>query len=120
MDKIAYQKEMEQLFHKNQLIPRIKKEFTECKEVDFSAYMAAKDIPEEFGFDLLVQMVLHKRVKLPILVGILRKHFEPSEKASQEAADALHKAAEHNLVDWSPLTEQFIVRINISQDVQDD
>ncbi|QWY83480.1 RNAP1-like RNA polymerase protein [Rhizobium phage RHph_X2_28B] len=116
MDKIAYQKEMEKLFHKNQLIPRIKREFITCKEMDFEAYMNAKEIPVEFGFDLLTQMVLHKRVKIGVIVGILRKHFDNS----QETVDNLYKAAEANLVDWSPLTEQFIIRIGISEDVQEE
>ncbi|QEP29830.1 RNA polymerase 1 [Sinorhizobium phage ort11] len=116
MDKIAYQKEMEKLFHKNQLIPRIKKEFTDCKEMNFSVYMKAKEINEDFGYDLLVQMVLHKRVKLAVIVGILRRHFMDS----QATVDELHKAAEANLVDWNPVTEQFILRINISPDVQEE
>lgn len=116
MDKLYYQKEMEKLFHKNQLIPRIKREFTDNKQVDFQSYMEAKNIPVDFGFDLLTQMVLHKRVKINVIVGILRRHFDDS----QATVDALHKAAEANLVDWSPLTEQFIVRIDITPDVQEE
>lgn len=115
MDKINYQKEMEKLFHKNQVIPRIKSEFFNSN-VDFIGYMKGKNILPEFGIDLMVQMVLHKRVKLTVLVGILRRHFEDS----QLTVDELYKAAEANLVDWSPLTEQFIVRIDITPDVQEE
>lgn len=114
--KHEHQLAMEQLFHKNQLIPRIKKEFIECKEVDFKGYMEAKDINVEFGIDLMVQMVLHKRAKLNVLVGTLKKH-SPN---LQLIADEIKKCAEANLVDWSPTREEFIVRIDISADVQEE
>ena len=116
MDKIEVQKEMERMFHNNQLIPRIKREFTSAKEFDFQKYFHQKNINEEFGFDLLVQMVLHKRASLPILVGILRRHFNHS----QLTVDELYKCAEADLVDWSPIAEQFILKVDISADVQEE
>jgi len=73
-----------------------------------------------FGFALLVQMVLHKRTTLSTLVGILRKHFEPAPNASQMAADMLLKAAEADLVDWDSQLRQFIIKFNISNDVQNE
>lgn len=113
----SFQLEIEKLFHKNQLFPRIKGEFVDCKEFDFAGYMAEKEIDESFGFDLLVQMVLHKRATMAILVGTLRKHFKDDcERTAQE----LEKAVHADLVDWSPATRQFIVKFNISADVQDD
>ena len=114
MDKRMYQIEMEKLFHRNQLIPRIKAEFTDQKEVDFVAYFKAKNINVDFGYDLLVQMVLHKRAPLKVLVGILRRHFDDS----QATVDELYKAADADLIDWSPVTEQFIMKIDISSDVR--
>lgn len=116
MDKVAYQRTMESLFHRNQLIPRIKSEFTNCKELDFSKYMSERDIDIEFGYDLLTQMVLHKRVQIPIIVGILRKHFDDS----QRTVDELYKCADADLVDWNPVTEQFVIKIDISADVKED
>lgn len=115
MCMIEFQREIEILFHKNQLFRRIKSEFTGCADFDFSAHMLAHEIPEEFGYDLLVQMVLHKRAMLPVLVGQLRKHFYGD---SQATADALLEAARADLVDLEPTTLQFIVRIDITPDVQ--
>lgn len=114
---LEFQIEIEKLFHKNQLFPRIEGEFTNCKDFDFKAYMREKEIDPKFGIDLLVQMVLHKRAHLPTLVGALRHHFDDD---SQRTADALHKAAEADLVNWSPVAKQFIVRFDISADVQED
>lgn len=117
MCMIEFQRDIEVLFHKNQLHRRIKAEFTCCQEFDFSAHMIKNNINEEFGFDLLVQMVLHKRALLPALVGLLRKHFDGD---CQATAEALLEAAKADLVDLDPVTLQFIVRIDITPDVQEE
>jgi hypothetical protein len=62
-------------------------------------------------------MVLHRRAHLPILVGVLRKHFEGD---CQLTTDELLKAVRADLVDWSPVSRQFIVKYGISADVQAD
>lgn len=113
---IAHQMELERLFSNNQLLPRIRKEFIDCKEMDFKGFFKKEGIPENFGFDLLVQMVLHKRCNLPTLVGLLRHHTE----TAQETMDLIETATRADLVDWSPDLSVFIVKISISQDVQDD
>ena len=112
----AYQRELETLFNKNQLITRIKSEFINCESFDFTAYFEANDIPAGFGFDLLVQMNLHKRCDLATLIGVLNKHYENV----QTTAEMLEKCARLDLVDWSPHFNLFIVKATISQDVQDD
>jgi hypothetical protein len=117
---IELQIETEKLFHRNQLFPRIKAEFLACAKPDFRKRMLDHRIDPDFGFDLLVQMALHKRAGLPVLVGILRKHFKGDSLCSQRTADELLKAAEADLVDWDPLTRQFVVKYEMSQDVQDD
>ena len=111
-----HQRELEVLFNKNQLITRIKSEFINCKEFDFASYFEANDIPTGFGFDLLVQMNLHKRCDLPTLIGVMNKHFDDV----QETADMLYKCALADIVDWSPHFNLFIVKATISQDVQDE
>ena len=116
-DMLEFQIDMEKLFHKNQLFPRIRVEFTDCREFDFEVHMIEHEIDPEFGFDLLVQLVLHKRAHLPTLVGALRKHFDGD---CQKTTDELHKAVLADLVDWSPVTRQFIVKFGISADVQED
>lgn len=118
--KVAHQLELERLYNKNQTIARIRQEFEEFKEFDFKKYMTSKEIMPDFGMDLLVQMVLHKRTTVSTIVGILRKHFEPMPKASQMAADMLLKCIQAELVDWSESTKQLIVVFNISEAVQAD
>lgn len=118
--KLELQLELEHLFNKNQLLPRIRQEFTQCTAFDFVAYMAEHEIPEAFGLDLLIQMVLHKRTTLSVLVGILRKHFEPSIMASQMAADMLYHCAEVDLVSYDEVTERFIIEFDIDADAQEE
>lgn len=118
--KISHEIELETLFNKNQTIARIKSEFTNCKEFNFTKYMESKNIDVDFGYDLLVQMVLHKRTTLPTLVGILRSHWGDMHAASQLAANELLKAAKADLVDWDPDLEIFIVKLDITRDVQED
>lgn len=114
--KVAHQIELERLFNKNQLIPRIRKEFQECAEFNFSKYMEECGIPVGFGLDLLVQMALHKRASLSTLIGCLRHHFY----YSQDAADMIYKAAQADLVDYSTQLRMFVVKFNISADVQEE
>lgn len=109
-----HQMELERLFNKNQLLPRIRQEFIQCKDVDFRKYMEAKGIPPEFGIELLTQMALHKRADLPILVGCLQYLCN----SAQDCADLLYKAALADLVDWSPDLQIFVVKFTISNDVQ--
>ena len=108
--------DMEKLFHKNQLHPRIKSEF-QGADLPFRDVMLKHNIDPAFGFDLLVQMVLHKRAGVPVLVGILRKHFKGD---CQKTADALLMACQIDLMDWNPVTRQFIVKYDITPDVQEE
>lgn len=114
--RLSHQIELEKLFSKNQLIPRIRREFEHCEGFDFTAYMEKNKIPIPFGFDVLTQMALHKRTSLPTLVGILRHHFDDS----QLTADMILRAAEADLVDWSPTLRMFVVRFTLSADVQEE
>lgn len=108
--------DMEKLFHKNQLHSRIRSEFQNA-DLPFRDVMVKNGIDPAFGFDLLVQMVLHKRAGVPVLVGILRKHFKGD---CQATADALLLACQIDLVDWNPVTKQFIVKYDITPDVQEE
>lgn len=112
---INKQIQLETLYNKNQTLTRIRREFVEAKDqFDFVEYMESNDIDPEFGLELLVQMVLHKRTTLPTLVGILKHHFE----TVQQTADMLLKCAQADLVHWSPVTQQFVIAFPITDDVQ--
>ena len=121
---LEYQLYLEDLFHKNQTIPRLRQEFEIPQILD---HCKEHEIPRSFGVDLLVQMVLHKRTSVSTLVGILGpKHFSegrysvPSTQELQACADMLLKAAEADLVDWDDMARQFIIRIDVSNDVYDE
>jgi hypothetical protein len=105
---------LEELFSKNQLMPRIKAEFQNSEEFDYAQHMTQHGIPIPFGMDLLAQMVLHKRANLQTMVGVLSHHFD----SLQETADALETAARADLVDWDDELRMFIVIHGISDDVQ--
>lgn len=114
MNKYKHQQYLEEIFNKNQLIPRIIQDFKECKQFNFEAYMQVHNIPVKFGFSLLAQMVLHKRASLKTIVGCLRYHFT----TAQEVVDMLYNCAICNLVDWDSNLRQFITVFNISKEVQ--
>jgi hypothetical protein len=111
-----HQLRLEELYNKNQTVTRIRREFLEHNDGELLTYMSTHEIDPDFGIDMLVQMVLHRRTTLPTLVGILRKHFDDS----QAAADELVKCVRAGLVEWDPITKQFIIVINITADVQED
>lgn len=113
---VAHQVELERLYSKNQTIPRIRAEFQNCKEADFTKYILEKEIPLNFGLDLLVQMALHKRATMSTLVGILHHHFNDV----QTTADMLLKATLADLVDWDHTLKMFSVKFEIDQQVQDE
>jgi hypothetical protein len=113
---VEHQKLLEQLFNKNQLLPRIRSEFLNCEEFSFVAYLTQHEIPVEFGIDLLAQMALHKRANLQTLIGVLFHHL----KDAQLTADMLARSAIADLVDWSPGLKLFIVKFPISDDVQEE
>lgn len=112
--KMQHQLELEKLYNKNQLIPRIKLEFASCTEINFSDIFAANGIPQDFGYALLVQMALHKRAKLEVIVGLLRNHCA----SAQEAADLITKMCELDLCHWHPVQHVLVTAITISDDVQ--
>jgi len=109
-----HQIELECLFSKNQLIPRIESEFVNCDSFDFAALFNEIGIPIDFGIALLIQMALHKRASVTTLVGCLRHHCTHA----QEVADFLLKAAKNNIVNYDVSTRTFIVNFTISDDVQ--
>lgn len=115
-NKKQHQIDLELLYAKNHLMPRLRYEFETSTSPDFMGYLAAVDIDAKFGIDVMVQMQLHKRANLSTLVGTMRHHCE----TAQEVADLLLKCAEHDLLDWDPALEIFIVKFEVSTDVQDE
>lgn len=113
---IAKQVELERLFDKNQTVARLRYEFASCEDFDFAAAIEAEGIPVKFGIDLLAQMALHKRADLPTLIGVMRHHLN----SAQLTADMLLKCAAADLVDYRSDIKMFIVKLDITRDVQDE
>lgn len=115
-DLVKHQVLLEQTYSKNQLVPRVKAEFENCKDVNFAEHMVQNEIPIPFGMDLLTQMAIHKRANLQTLMGVMYHHF----KDAQLTADMLTKCAEADLVTYNTVRAEFIVIFTISEDVQND
>lgn len=113
---VAHQMELERLFNKNQLLPRIKYEFMHCEKFNFVEYMKANGIDREFGLDVLAQIALHRRADMQTMVGILRHHYE----SAQAVVDNLELCARADLLNWSPDLQLWIVQFTLSQDVQEE
>lgn len=111
---IEHQKQLETLFNKNQLIPRMRKEFEDSKDVDFKAFAEYLNVDYKLLIDAMVQMALHKRADLPTLVGSLMSHSSDA----QYITDCLLKMAENDCFDYDPSIDKFIVLYGISEDVQ--
>ena len=107
--KMLTQIELEKLYSKNQLLPRLYKYFeVELKErsgLDLTKFMELNNIEPELGFSLLVQMALHRRTTLPTMVGILRHQYHDA----QDVADAILKCCEVDLCHWLPTYSQLVV-----------
>ena len=106
---------LERLYSKNQLHRRIAKEFTEST-LGFAECLTENNMPLSFGFDVLVQLALHKRADVPKMIGLVRKHFS----TLQETADMLMKLAEMDLIDFDINRREFVVIYGISEDVQEE
>lgn len=113
---IEKQRELELLFDKNQTVARLRYEFANCPDFDFPKAIEAEGIPVKFGIDLLAQMALHKRADLPTLIGVMRPHLNNA----QATADMLLKCAQADLVDYRSDIKMFIVKLDITRDVQDE
>lgn len=112
MDKTNMQMQLEAVFDKNNLMPRIRKEIESTPELVELTKKAGLDL--KFGIDLMAQMALHKRASLPVLVGALR-HHAPS---AQAVVDMIHTAACGDLLDYSADLDLFIVRYTLPEEVQ--
>lgn len=112
--------ELEKLFSNNELMPRMRREFTDCPDFDFSRHIEEHGIPVKFGIDLLVQIALHKRAGIETMVGCLKHHFEHSPTPCQDTADMILRCAEADLIDYAVQLRLFVVKFTISADVQEE
>lgn len=114
--KEELQLELERIFDKHQLLPRVRQAFQECQGLNFTELMQKHSIPTKFGFDVLAQIAIHKRANVPTMVGCLRHHFN----SAQEAAKMLEVAIQAGLVTYNAREQQLIVVYEISTRLQEE
>lgn len=109
--KVQHQIELEKLYSKNELMPRMRKFFTDASAEEFLEDLG---IDFKFGMTVLVQMALHKRCDFPTLFGLCRNHFD----SANECAAAIQKAVDAGIVTWNSNTQQFITVLVIDPETQ--
>ena len=109
MSKYKHQQELERLYSKNELMPRMRKVFEDCGAKDI---LEALNIDVKLGMAVLVQMALRKRCQLTVLVGLVRKYMP----TAQDAMNEVKKCIDAGLVEWSG--QGFITKFTIPADVQ--
>ena len=82
----------------------------------FTEIIKANDIDYDFAIDLLAHMAIHRRCNINILVGILRSHYNDT----QRTADEICKCAEADLVDFDPSIGLLITVAQIGSELQDE
>ncbi len=98
---IETQKNLEELYSKNQLLEVLRDQFAELSD-------------DPFEIDVIIQIYLHKQADVPTLVGL----FSPKWGTPQDVADMLIVAVENDLLDFSMETEKFSLKYGISEDVE--
>lgn len=102
---------LEKLYAKNQIIPRVKQEFINA---GFSKHLEDDGIDVKFGLSVLTQIALHKRANFPTMLGLTKHHFD----SLQDCSDALLDMAQKNYLTWSKQNAQFVVRFGIDAETQ--
>lgn len=113
--RVDGQHELEKMFSKYQLIECLTQAF---RDADFPEALAEDDIPEDFGISMLVQMALHKRADVPVLVGLHLRYFDSHPEPHQACADAILVMLEKAYFEWDPDSEKVVVEYEISPDLQ--
>lgn len=117
---LALEIDLERLFHKNQLIPRLRDHFFSEALV---SYAEAWSIPLDFCLDFLVQIYLHRQANVETMVGLTHRHFTrdepvPTEESLQACVDACLRMVEAKLAQWDSLRQLFLVAVMASKEIQ--
>jgi hypothetical protein len=112
-NKDTLQATLEELFNKCQTVPRIKQEFLQVDEI--AEVVSAHEIDYDFAITLLAQMAIHRRCKVDVLVGVLRSHYDDT----QRTADEIRKCMEAGLVTYDDNFKVFITIAEPSKETQE-
>lgn len=100
---VETQQNLEELFNRNQLMDVLREQFAPLAD------------DNQFWLDCLCQIYLHKQADVPTMVGL----FSPKWGEPQEVAEMLTEVVEADLMDFDMESYRFIMKYEITQDVQD-
>lgn len=98
---IETQKNLEELYSKNQLMDVLRDQFSPLSD-------------NPFQIDVICQIYLHKQADVPTMVGL----FSPKWGNPQDVAQLLIEAVEADLLDFDMETEKFMLKYGITEDVE--
>ncbi|AGH07432.1 hypothetical protein SUFG_00065 [Sulfitobacter phage phiCB2047-B] len=96
------QANLEELYSRNQLMDVLREEFKPLSD-------------DPFQIDAIIQIYLHKQADVPTMVGL----FSPKWGTPQEVAQLLIECVEEDLIDFDIDTEKFMLKYEITEDVED-
>lgn len=99
---IDTQRNLEELFNRNQLMDVLREQFQPLTD-------------DPFKLDCIVQIYLHKQADPATMVGL----FSPKWGEPQEVAEMLMEVVNEDLIDFDMESNKFIMKYEVSQDVQD-
>lgn len=99
---------LEELFSKHQLLAVLREQFHEMGDDQLVAEPA-------MATEALAQIYLHRQADVPTMVGILSPKFG----TPQEVADKLLLLCEIDYLDFQESSQKFIVKFDVSEDVQE-
>lgn len=100
---IETQKNLEELYNRNQLLDVLRDQFSPLTD-------------DPFKLDCIVQIYLHKQADIPTMVGL----FSPKWGEPQDVAQMLIEVVEEDLMDFDMDEEKFILKYGISADVEEE
>ena len=99
---VTTQLNLEELFHRNQLMDVLRDQFGPLTD-------------DPFKLDVICQIYLHKQADVPTMVGL----FSPKWGEPQDVADMLMEVVEDDLIDYDIETMKFVLKYEITQDIED-
>lgn len=99
---------LEELFGKHQLLSVLREQFHEMGDEQLVVEPA-------MATEALAQIYLHRQADVPTMVGIL----SPKYGTPQEVADKLLLLCEIDYLDFQESSQKFIVKFDVSEDVQE-
>lgn len=99
---VTTQLNLEELYNRNQLMDVLRDQFAPLTD-------------DPFKLDCVVQIYLHKQADVPTMVGL----FSPKWGEPQDVAEMLKEVVEDDLIDFDMENMRFIMKYEISRDVEE-